>query len=123
MLVFASLWSCKEDPAVPLLKSANELYAKKDYAKAGAAFEDALKANPKQDVKIYEKAAFAYMSAGNYDKATELLLKTLPLKSGDKEKLDTYRNIAGMYLQTADDPKKAEQYFGEVLIDRRTSSR
>lgn len=115
VLLFASLLSCKEDPAAPLLKSANDSYAKKDYAKAGADFEEALKLNPKQDVKVYEKAAFSYMSAGNYDKATELLLKTLDFKSDTKGKLDTYRNIAGMYLQTADNPKRAEEYFGKVL--------
>lgn len=101
-------------PAELKLAKANELFKAADYAAAGPEFEAALKLDPKQDVKIWEKGAFAYLKAGNLDKAAELLLGTLDPKAGTERKLETYRNLAGMYLG-ASAHDKAEQYFGEVM--------
>jgi len=107
--------ACQKPPteAEIHLAKGNELFAKSDFAGAGAALEQSLKLQPQQDVKVWEKAAFSYMKAGNTDKAAELLVKAS--ENGPKEKkLEALRNVAGMYLQ-AQQGDKAEQYFLEVM--------
>lgn len=106
---------CKEDPSEAHHRKAAELFKKDDFAAAAAEYEEALKLNPKLDQKVYEKAAFAYLKAQKFDKSAEILLKTLDFKKTDAEKIDLYRNIAGMYLQGAQDGDKAEKYFNEAL--------
>lgn len=101
-------------PAELKLAKANELFRAADYTAAGPEFEASLKLDPKQDVKIWEKGAFAYLKAGNLDKASELLIGTLDAKASTERKLETYRNLAGMYLG-ASSHDKAEHYFGEVM--------
>ena len=61
------------------------------------------------------KSAFALVQIKNYDKAGEQLLKTVELEGTPAGKVDAYTNLAGMYLQSAGNPEKAEAYFAEAL--------
>lgn len=115
VLAGSLLVGCKEDPSEQHHRKAAELFQKNEFAAAGDEYAEALKLNPKMDPKIYDKAAFAYMKGQKFDQSAEILLKTLELKKTDAEKMDVYRNIAGMYLQAAQDGEKAEKYFNEVL--------
>lgn len=114
--VFLALAGCKKEPtpAELHLDKGDALLEKSDFFKAAEEYAASLQANPQQEVKVWEKTAYAYMKAGEQDKAADYLLKTLPMRADDASRLTTYRNIAGMYLQ-AGQLDKAEQYFGEVL--------
>jgi tetratricopeptide (TPR) repeat protein len=111
-----ALLACKSEPtpAEQHLNKANELYRSQDYKGAAAEFEQSLTLDPKQDIKIWEKGAFSYMKAGDNDKAAGLLLKSVGATNDAAKKAETYRNVAGMYLQ-AGVHDKADQYFGEAL--------
>ena len=63
--------------------------------------------------KAYELAAFARVKAGQFDEAAALLEKSIARNPDTK--LDGYRNIAGMYLQQANDLEGAEKYFMKAL--------
>lgn len=116
LLISAVLFAaCTEpDPADQARQAGNVLFKKGEYEKAGAEYEKALALDKKPDQKAYETAAFAYMKAGNLSKASELLLKTLDLKTDTAGKLEVYKNITGMYLQ-AQRGAEAEQYFHDIL--------
>lgn len=96
---------------------ANKLLKEYKYADAAGAFEEALRLhpNPAADLKLYEKTAFAFMKAGNPDKAAEWLHKTMDLRPTKDAKLETLHNIAGIYLESAKNPAKAEEYFAAAL--------
>ena len=101
-------------PAELRLAKGDELFRKADYAGAAAEYDESLKADPTQDVKIWEKGAFSYLKSGNLDKAEGLLLKTLGDKASNEKKLERYKDLAGMYQQ-AGRLDKAEEYYGEVM--------
>ncbi|MEW5742152.1 MAG: hypothetical protein AB1938_24770 [Myxococcota bacterium] len=115
-LVAASLLlGCPEpDPAEVSRQAGNVLFKKGEFEKAGQEYEKAISLDKKPEVKAYETAAFAYMKAGNLGKASELLLKTLEMKTDTAGKLEVYRNITGMYL-SASRGAEAEKYFYEIL--------
>ncbi len=117
VVAVVALSACKKDPTPSELAHAkgDELYAKADYAGAAKAFDESLVADPKQPVKDYEKAAFSHMKAGNFDRSAELLLATLAQKTDDAGKIETYKNVAGMYMQSAGRPDKAEAYFQKAF--------
>lgn len=109
------LAACTEpDPAEAPRQAGNVLFKKGEFEKAGAEYEKAIALDKKPEAKAYETAAFAYMKAGNLSKASELLLKTLDLKTDNAGKLEVYRNVTGMYLQ-AQRGAEAEKYFLEIL--------
>jgi tetratricopeptide (TPR) repeat protein len=110
------LGACSEKaPSDPHLVKANELFGDNNFGAAAEEFAASLQANPNQDVSIWKKGAFCYMKAGNFDKAAQTLLKTVDLETTTAGKVDAYRNIAGIYLQGANQPDKAEPYFAAAL--------
>ncbi len=117
LLVSASWLGCAKapEPADIHRQKATELFAASKFAEAAAEFEESLRLNPKQDLKVWEKGAFAFLKSENYDKAAELLKKTLEMKTDNAGKLETYRNIAGMYMQGTQQLDKAEEYFAEAV--------
>lgn len=112
-----ALAACKKDPTPSELAHAkgDELYAKDDYAGAAKAFDESIALDAKQPVKDYEKAAFSHMKAGNFDRSAELLLATLSQKTDAAGKIETYKNVAGMYMQSAGRPDKAEEFFQKAF--------
>jgi tetratricopeptide (TPR) repeat protein len=110
------LAACSEKaPSDPHLDKANELFSDNKFGAAAEEFAASLQANPKQDIAIWKKGAFCYMKAGNFDKAAEMLLKTVDMETATAGKVEAYRNIAGIYLQGANQPDKAEPYFAAAL--------
>lgn len=105
----------KDDPAEPHRKKGNVLFKKNEYAAAAAEYDEAVKLAEKPSVKDYETAAFAWTKASDYDKAAERLVKSRELKDDAAGKLETTMSIAGMYLQSANDLDKAEQFFTEAF--------
>ncbi|MFT3711361.1 MAG: tetratricopeptide repeat protein [Archangium sp.] len=110
-----SFVACKDEPFDTERIKGSELLKKDDFVGAATAYEKSLELKPDQDVKVWDRAAFANMKAGNYDKAAEVLEKSLARRPEQSAKLDTLRNVAGMYFQQADDKDKAEKYFQKVL--------
>jgi tetratricopeptide (TPR) repeat protein len=114
------LSACKGEPpeakeARLHLDKGEALFLQRDFAAAAVELEQALKLSPRLDLKVWEKAAFCYMKAGNTEKAAELLVKTIELKPDDATyKLERYRDLSSMYLQ-AQVLDKAEQWFLEVM--------
>jgi len=116
-LAAASFFACKEpepSPAIPHFTKGDQLFRANDFAAAAEEYAQALKLDPKQDTKTWEKAAFTYLKAGNHDKAGEYLLKGLETKPSADYKLETYKNLAGMFLQ-AGNLDQAEHWYGEVM--------
>lgn len=93
----------------------NQLLQKNEFAAAGAEYQKSLDLKPDQPVKVWDQAAFAYMKANEFDKAAAVLEKSVDRRADQAAKLDTLRNIGGMYLQTAHDTEKAETYFKKAL--------
>ncbi|MDP1826046.1 MAG: tetratricopeptide repeat protein [Archangium sp.] len=111
-LALASLCACKDPEPFDVARvKGSELLAKSDFAGAATEYEKSLQLKPDQDAKVWDRAAFANMKAGNYDRAAELLEKSLERRPELAAKSDTLRNIAGMYLQQAKDSANAEKYF------------
>lgn len=109
-----TLSACSEDPAETHHRVAVDLFAKGEYAKAAAEYDEVFKLNPKLDEKIQKKGAQAWSKAGEYGKAAAILERIANTKAG-AEKLDGYREIAGMYMQMANDLDTAEKWFSKVL--------
>lgn len=89
----------------------SELLKKQDFAGAAKEYERSLELKPEQEPNVWDRAAFANMKAGNFDRAAELLMKSQERRPGAAAKLENLRNIAGMYLQQAKDLDAAEKYF------------
>jgi tetratricopeptide (TPR) repeat protein len=102
------LTACKEDPAEAHHRVAVEAFAKGEFAKAAAAYEEVIKLNPDLDERVQKKAASAWAKAEEYEKAAALLERLAAKKTGD-EKIASELEIAGMYLQTARDLDQAER--------------
>jgi tetratricopeptide (TPR) repeat protein len=96
--------------------AANAHFQANAFSEAAAEYETSLRLKPKQDLKIYEKAAFAHMKAGAYDKAAAVLKQTIDLRPDAAGKVETFRNIAGMYMQAAQNQEKAEEFFYQALM-------
>jgi tetratricopeptide (TPR) repeat protein len=108
--------SCTKEPEpfeVARIK-AGDLLKKNEFEAAGAEYEKSLQLKPDQELVVWDRAAFAYMKGANYPKAAELLEKSLTRREAPG-KLETLRNIAGMYLQQAQDPDNAEKFFQKAL--------
>lgn len=115
VIAFASsLTACKEDPADTHQRAAIEAFAKGEWAKSAAEYEEVIKLKPDLDELVQKKAASAWAKADQYDKATAILEKLAAKKTGD-EKAAAWREIAGMYLQSAHDLDKAESWFQKAL--------
>jgi tetratricopeptide (TPR) repeat protein len=110
LTVFAA---CKEDPAETHHRVAVDLYAKGDFAKAAAEYEEVIKLNPSLDEKVQKKAAQAWMKAGEQEKAVAILERLANGKTG-ADKLEGYREIAGLYMSNSN-YEKAEQWFMKIL--------
>ncbi len=110
----AGLLACKKpDPVVVHRDKGDELFSKEEWEGAAAEYTLSLTADPKQE-KIWERKAFALMNAGKTDPAAQTLLKMLDFASNPKEKSETYRKVANIYLQ-AKKPDEAEKYFLEAV--------
>lgn len=114
VLILIALLSCKEDPAETHHRLAVELYAKGDFAKAAAEYDEVVKLNPKLDEKIQKKGAQAWAKAGQFDKAVAVLERLSSQKEGT-ERLTAYKEIAGFYLQQANDLGEAEHWYEKIL--------
>ncbi len=101
----------KPEPFDTARVKGSELLTKSDFAGAAVEYEKSLELKPDQDVKVWDRAAFANMKANKYDRAAELLEKSLERRPDPAAKSETLRNIAGMYLQSAHDSDNAEKYF------------
>lgn len=108
--------SCKEDPAETQHRQAIELFAKGDFAKAAAAYDEVYKLNPKLDPEVQKKGAMAWAKAGDFDKATAILERLASQKEGT-ERLKAYKELAAFSMQPANDLDAAERWFGKVLAE------
>lgn len=111
LAALALFTSCKEqEPFDAARIRGSEALKKLDFAAAALEYEKSLELKPDQDPKVWDRAAFANMKAGNFDRAAELLEKSLDRRPDVAAKSETLRNIAGMYkeAQQFDD---AEKYF------------
>ena len=104
------LASCKDEPFDVARVKGSELLKKNDFAGAALEYEKSLELKPDQDVKVWDRAAFANMKAGNLDRAAETLMKSMDRRTDPAAKLETLRNIAGMYKEGGDFDN-AEKYF------------
>lgn len=93
----------------------SELLKKQDFAGAAKEYERSLELKPDQDPNVWDRAAFAHMKAGNFDRAAELLMKSQDRRKDAAAKLENLRNVAGMYLQQAKDLGNAEKYFQKAV--------
>jgi tetratricopeptide (TPR) repeat protein len=114
LLVLGAMLGCEEDAATAHHRLAVELYKKGEYAKAAAEYDEYTKLDPNVDELVQRKGAQAWAKAGQYDKCVAILQRLADGKQGT-EKVDAYRQIAGMWLQTAHDLDKAEDWFNRVL--------
>lgn len=109
------LSSCKEPEPFDVARIAgSEALKKNDFAAAAKDYEKSLELKPDQDAKVWDRAAFANMKAGNLNRAAELLEKSLERRPEQSAKLETLRNIALMYKE-AQDPEGAEKYFQKAI--------
>ncbi len=109
------LSSCAPEPFDAARVKGSQLLQKNEFQAAAAEYEKSLELKPDQDVKVWERAAYANMKAGKFDRAAELLEKTVARRPDAAAKLETLRNIAGMYKQEAGDLESAEKYFQKAL--------
>lgn len=115
-LSLLSLSACKAPEPFDLARvKGSELLTRNDFAGAAAEYEKSLALKPDQDAKVWDRAAFANMKAGKFGRAAELLEQSLDRRPEQTAKLDTLRNIAGMYLQQAGDSASAEKYFQKAV--------
>lgn len=115
-LALLSLTACKDPEPFDVARvKGSELLTKNDFQGAATEYEKSLELKPDQDAKVWDRAAFANMKAGKFDRAAELLEKSLERRPEKTAKLDTLRNIAGMYLQQAGDSANAEKYFQKAV--------
>lgn len=113
VLVFSA---CKDPEPFDVARLAgSELLKKQDFTGAAKEYERSLELKPEQDANVWDRAAFANMKAGNFDRAAELLMKSQDRRPDAAAKLDNLRNIAGMYLQQAKDLGNAEKYFQKAV--------
>jgi tetratricopeptide (TPR) repeat protein len=109
------LASCSEPQPFDVARvKGSELLKKNEFAAAAAEYEKSLELKPDQDAKVWDRAAFANMKAGKLDHAAELLEKSLERRPDQAARLDTLRNIAGMYKE-AHDLDGAEKYFQKAV--------
>ena len=116
VLLLVTLLSCKEDPAEAHHRLAVDLYAKGDFAKAAAEYDEVYKLNPKLDEKIQKKGAQAWAKAFQYDKAAAILQRLADQKEGP-ERLNAYRELAGFYMQPANELDEAEHWYNKILSE------
>lgn len=109
------LSACKgEEPFDTARVKGSELLKKNDFAAAAVEYERSLELKPDQDAKVWDRAAFANMKAGNLDRAAEILEKSLDRRVGTAAKSETLRNIALMYKEQAN-LEGSEKYFQKAI--------
>lgn len=111
LIALLSLSACKDEPFDVARVKGSELLQKNDFKGAAVEYEKSLELKPDQDVKVWDRAAFANMKAGDFEKAASILEKSLDRRPDPAAKLETIRNIAGMYYQQANDLDNAERFF------------
>lgn len=89
--------------------------AKDDFAAAAAEYERSLQLNPAQGPEVWERAAYANLKAGHLDEAAMLLDEAAKRRSTAAERLQHYRTLAAMFLQTGQGDVAAERYLLEAL--------
>jgi tetratricopeptide (TPR) repeat protein len=114
LVLVTTIAGCDEDAATAHHRLAVELYKKGDFAKAAAEYDEYFRLDGSVDEQIQRKGAQAWAKSGDYVKAVAILQRLADAKQGT-EKVDAYRQIAGMWLQTARDLDKAEEWFNKVL--------
>jgi tetratricopeptide (TPR) repeat protein len=113
-LALFSFCACKDEPFDTARVKGSELLKKNEFAAAAVEYEKSLELKPDQDVKVWDRAAFANMKAGKLDHAAEILEKSLERRPEQSAKLETLRNIAGMYKEQGD-LDGAEKYFQKAV--------
>jgi tetratricopeptide (TPR) repeat protein len=109
-------WGCPdEEKKDDHLVKAEDLLAQKKFKEATPEYDASLAANPKQSVAVYKEAAYAHVQMRDFDKGAEILLKTVDMESTPAGKVDALTNVAGIYLQSALKPDKAQPYFEQAL--------
>lgn len=115
-LALLALGACKGPEPFDVARiNGSELLKKQDFAGAAKEYERSLELKPEQEANVWDRAAFANMKAGNFDRAAELMLKSQDRRPDAAAKLENLRNIAGMYLQQAKDLSAAERYFQKAV--------
>ncbi|HTN54238.1 MAG TPA: hypothetical protein VML50_17645 [Anaeromyxobacter sp.] len=103
----------KPDPATEKRQAGDDALAKSDFAAAAAAYEASLAVDPKQE-KVLERLASAYAHLDERDKAAAALARKAELQKDPAQKAETLRQVAGLYLQSAD-RDRAEPWLRQVL--------
>lgn len=102
-----------EDPAVLHRALGNEHARKADWAAATREYGLSLQANPR-DRKVWELKANAHLRLGQVREAAESLAKPAEYTSDPAEKAESYRVIAGMYVEQREF-EEAEKAFAEAV--------
>jgi tetratricopeptide (TPR) repeat protein len=97
------------------LVKAEDLLSQKKFKEAVPEYDASLAANPNQGVDVLKEAAYAHVQISDFDKAAQILLKTVDLATTPAGKVEALTNVAGIYLQSAHKPEKAMPYFEQAL--------
>jgi tetratricopeptide (TPR) repeat protein len=109
----ATACESKPDPVQVHRAKGTKAFNRKDYKTAVEEYEKSLQADPKQE-KIWETKAIAHMQLGETEEAVQSSLKLLDFKTTPAEKVEVYRNVAGIYMKGGP-LEKAEEYFNKAL--------
>jgi tetratricopeptide (TPR) repeat protein len=102
-----------EDPAAVHRALGNDHARKADWAAAATEYGLSLQANPR-DRKVWELKANAHLRLGQVREAAESLAKPAEYASDPVAKAESYRLVAGMYVEQRDFVE-AEKAFAEAL--------
>ena len=102
-----------DDPAVLHRALGNEYARKAEWAAAATEYGLSLQANPR-DRKVWELKANAHIRLGQLRQAAESLTKPTEYTSDPAAKAESYRLVAGMYVEQREFDE-AEKAFAEAL--------
>ena len=102
-----------EGPAVVHRALGNDFARKGDWAAAATEYGLSLEANPR-DRKVWELKANAHLRLGQIRQAAESLAKPAEYTSDPAAKAESYRLVAGMYVEQREF-EQAEKAFAEAL--------
>ena len=102
-----------DDPAAVHRALGNEYARKAEWAAAATEYGLSLQANPR-DRKVWELKANAHLRLGQFREAAESLAKPAEYTSDPSAKAESYRLVAGMYVEQREF-ETAEKAFAEAL--------
>lgn len=102
-----------DDPAVVHRALGNEYARKAEWAAAATEYGLSLQANPR-DRKVWELKANAHLRLGQLSQAAESLAKPAEYTSDPSAKAESYRLVAGMYVEQREF-EEAEKAFAQAL--------